>query len=255
VGFLEMIKFCNKCQSDTERYGRGECKPCTKASQAAYRTANPEKRKAANSAYRAANPEKVRAGRAAWYAANLEKSKAWMAAWYASNKEKAKADNAKWHAANPDKGKAYAAAYRAANPEKRRAIGAAYRAANPERNRQRVAAWSAANPERHAALKAAWAADNPEAIRIHQQNRRARKLENGGTLSKGLSAKLFNLQRGKCPCCNKPLGDDFHLDHITPLARGGSNTDNNIQLLRASCNRQKSAQDPVQFMQQRGFLI
>ena len=46
-----------------------------------------------------------------------------------------------------------------------------------------------------------------------------------------------------------------HLDHIMPLALGGSNTDDNIQLLRARCNLQKRAKHPVDFMRERGYLI
>lgn len=74
-------------------------------------------------------------------------------------------------------------------------------------------------------------------------------------MSSGLAIRLYKLQRGKCACCGLPLGDDYHLDHIMPLALGGTNTDDNIQLLRAKCNMQKSAKHPVDFMQQRGFLL
>jgi 5-methylcytosine-specific restriction endonuclease McrA len=101
----------------------------------------------------------------------------------------------------------------------------------------------------------AWAKANPEVNRIKAQNRRALKRVNGGKLSKGLAEKLFKLQKGKCPCCHQPLGENYHLDHIVPLALGGSNTDDNIQLLRSSCNNQKSAKHPIDFMQQRGFLL
>ena len=111
------------------------------------------------------------------------------------------------------------------------------------------------NPAKARAKAAAWQKANPEARRIISQNRRARKLANGGKLSKGLSAKLFKLQKGKCPCCNQPLGDDYHMDHIMPLAKGGANEDLNIQLLRQQCNQQKSAKDPIEFMQSRGKLL
>ena len=63
------------------------------------------------------------------------------------------------------------------------------------------------------------------------------------------------LQKGLCPCCRKPLGNDYHMDHIIPLALGGSNGDNNIQLLRSECNLEKQAKHPVDFMQSRGFLL
>jgi len=118
-----------------------------------------------------------------------------------------------------------------------------------------VAKYYAANRERVKAKNDAWHAANPEKRRIQQQNRESRKRANGGKLSPDLASKLFILQKGKCPCCNKPLGDDFHLDHIIQIKLGGSNTDDNIQLLRQRCNQQKQAKHPVEFMQSRGFLL
>jgi len=39
------------------------------------------------------------------------------------------------------------------------------------------------------------------------------------------------------------------------MMAGGSNTDDNMQLLRKLCNLQKHAKHPVDFMQERGFLL
>ena len=120
---------------------------------------------------------------------------------------------------------------------------------------ERLKAWRAANKDRCNKNRKAWYAANPDAVRIQAHNRRARKRSNGGALSTNLSAKLFKLQRGKCACCGLPLGGKYHLDHIMPLALGGSNTDDNMQLLRVTCNQEKWKKHPVDFMQQRGFLI
>lgn len=86
-------------------------------------------------------------------------------------------------------------------------------------------------------------------------NRRARNLGVAGEISHQSIDRLYDLQRGKCPCCGLPLGDNYHLDHIMPLALGGTNTDDNIQLLRQECNNQKRAKHPIDFMQRRGFLL
>jgi hypothetical protein len=147
------------------------------------------------------------------------------------------------------------AKWRAANPDKAKASSAAWNAANPDLCKKYGASWYAANRETRKLSQAAWAKANPEAQRMYNHNRRARKLANVGNLSKGLAKKLFKLQKGKCPCCQKPLGDDYHLDHIVPLALGGSNTDDNIQLLRQQCNSQKHAKHPIDFMQSKGFLL
>lgn len=130
-----------------------------------------------------------------------------------------------------------------------------WRAANPSISNAARARYRKAHPDTQAAGIARWRAAHPEAKATYQRNRRARKAGNGGVLSKGIAEKLFALQKGKCACCGLPLGDDYHLDHIMPLALGGENSDKNIQLLRAVCNRQKNAKHPVEFMQQRGFLL
>lgn len=147
------------------------------------------------------------------------------------------------------------AKWRAENPEKAKTAIAKWRAANPEKVKAYAAKWRASNPEKLKAAYVEWCAANLEARRIHVENRRARKRAAGGKLSKGLAERLFKLQRGKCACCKQPLGDDYHLDHIMPLALGGTNTDENIQLLRATCNNQKHAKHPIDFMQQRGYLL
>lgn len=147
------------------------------------------------------------------------------------------------------------AAWRAANPDQAKASSAAWNAANPKLCKKYGAKWYAANHELRNISKSAWNLANLEARRTYNHNRRSRKLANGGTLSNGLEKKLFKLQKGKCPCCHQPLGENYHLDHIVPLALGGSNTDDNIQLLRQQCNLQKSAKHPIDFMQQRGFLL
>lgn len=131
---------------------------------------------------------------------------------------------------------------------------------NYTKNREKILdngrSYYAENRENILKQKSAYLKANPELHRIQIQNRRAKQRASGGKLSKGLADRLFSLQRGKCACgCKQPLGTDYHLDHIMPLALGGSNTDGNIQLLRSKCNHQKSSKHPVDFMRQRGFLL
>ena len=146
-----------------------------------------------------------------------------------------------WRKANREKYNATSAMWSAANSEKQKTIYATYRQNNLDECRARCSAHKKSHPE---------------IARTNQQNRRAREIASGGSLSKNIIKKLYTLQRGKCACgCKQPLGDDFHLDHRMPLALGGSNTDDNMQLLTATCNMQKGKKHPVDFMQQRGFLL
>ena len=160
-----------------------------------------------------------------------------------------------YRAANAEKVKASCAAWRQKNPEKALAASAAWKKSNPEKVKSGVAAYRAAYPERVKSSVNKWQKANLESRRINEQNYRSRKSKNGGKLSQGLAAKLFKLQRGKCPCCQKPLGSNYHLDHIVPLKLGGANEDWNVQLLRQQCNSQKRAKHPIDFMQSRGFLL
>ena len=171
----------------------------------------------------------------------------------AENKEKLLAKQAAWRAENREKCRVKAAAWYAAHPDKAKACSEAWRAKNPEKVKADCAAWSAENKDRVASIGAAWKSANPDKVRIYHQNRRARS--SGGKLSQGLAEQLYKLQRGKCPCCGLPLGDKYHMDHIVPLALGGSNTDDNIQLLKSKCNLNKSAKHPIDFMQSKGFLL
>jgi 5-methylcytosine-specific restriction endonuclease McrA len=159
-----------------------------------------------------------------------------------------------------------AKAYRAANPEvvketwrKSNRARKEYLALYNQKNKDRIAArrkrWKEANRERISAVQAEYLQRNLDKHRVHQSNRRARKKENGGRLSVDIVQKLMKLQRGKCACCRLPLGNSYDLDHIVPLALGGANSDENMQLLRMSCNRQKGSKKPEVFMRSRGMLL
>lgn len=230
------MKTCTKCHNSksldefTKHAGRrdGLCSHCKLC------------KSAANAEYRAVNRERLAAKSVTYYVANRDKIAAYQTAYNVANR-----------AVIREKRAAYCAAYYAANREKI----AAYRLANREKLAARSKVYYAANRERIAARYAAWYKANPDVSRTCGRNRRAKKRDSGGKLSPGLPAKLFKLQRGKCACCGKPLGDDYHLDHIMPLALGGANEDWNIQLLRPKCNLEKHKKDPIDFMISRGFLL
>ena len=139
--------------------------------------------------------------------------------------------------------------------DRERRSSAKYYALNADLVRERQSTYRNSNREMLRERMSKWKRKNPEKVRINWQNRRAMKVVNGGRLSACLADKLLKLQRGKCACCGLSLGNNYHLDHIMPLALGGTNTDDNIQLLRSECNMQKNAKHPVDFMRQRGFLL
>ena len=68
-------------------------------------------------------------------------------------------------------------------------------------------------------------------------------------------ADILRAQRGKCAYCRQKIGKRRHVDHIMPLALGGTNDRGNLQLLCPSCNRTKSATHPIVHAQRMGKLI
>lgn len=88
--------------------------------------------------------------------------------------------------------------------------------------------------------------------RLKTAKRRAQKKISGCKLSKDIIKKLFNQQDNKCVYCNIDISNNFHLDHIMPLALGGLHTDENIQLLCPRCNLKKGSKHPIDFMQSHG---
>lgn len=97
-----------------------------------------------------------------------------------------------------------------------------------------------------------WRAANPERVREQTRRRAGRKI---GKLDYGTIPRIKKLQRGKCAICRVRLNDDWHMDHIVPLAKGGLHEARNIQLLCAPCNLKKSAKDPIEHMQSLGRLL
>lgn len=95
--------------------------------------------------------------------------------------------------------------------------------------------------------------------RCYQNTRRTKALENGGSFTVADVNRLFFCQKGRCASCTKKLKLDgkqkFHIDHVMPIALGGSSDPENLQLLCPSCNRKKSAKHPIDWAKENGRLI
>ena len=172
-----------------------------------------------------------------------------------SNSEKRKESQAKYRAVNKEKIRSYDATYREKNKEKELARGAAWRAANPEKEKSRTAAYRANNKEKDAARKAEYAKKNPDVIRAIAARRRALVRGASGSHTRADIQNLFEIQRGLCAACHVDISEKNHVDHIMPLALGGTNDKTNLQLLCPTCNHSKSSKHPVDFMRQKGFLL
>lgn len=63
------------------------------------------------------------------------------------------------------------------------------------------------------------------------------------------------LQKGECYYCGQRVpADQLTMDHVVPLARGGSSTRGNIVAACATCNRNKKLVTPAEALMQRSGL-
>ncbi|TIL38607.1 MAG: HNH endonuclease [Mesorhizobium sp.] len=80
---------------------------------------------------------------------------------------------------------------------------------------------------------------------------------NEGTHTARDVANIARRQKYKCAECGisiKGKGKQ-QVDHIMPIALGGSNWPANLQILCAACNQMKNAKHPIDFAQLKGRLL
>jgi len=164
-----------------------------------------------------------------------------------------------WRKAQPDireRRAAEARRRRKNHPEAALERDRAERAKHRDKIAVRQKSWRERNKDSCAAYDARWKAENPEAFREkcrrRQARRRARKMAADGTFSAADINALFDAQGGRCNGCEEPFAPKFEIDHIVPLARGGTQFPSNLQLLCRSCNARKGALTMEEWVAQRG---
>ena len=185
--------------------------------------------------------------------------------WRTNNREESRRRDLKWKANNRERMKECGRARYALNPEKYVEKTKRYYRKNSEYVRLKRKKYHYRirnNPEYKAAVALRgkkWRKLNPERAainaKVNKHRRRAKEASAVGSFSSSNVKTIYKLQRGKCACCKIGLNKKYHVDHIVPLARGGTNYSNNLQLLCKPCNLTKSARDPIEFMQSMGRLL
>lgn len=157
----------------------------------------------------------------------------------------------------------YQRAYREENKESLAASKLAYYLENREKFDQWRRDYIERNRDQIKIMKRAYVLANRVSIRdyqrCYQNTRRAKVAENGGSFTVEDVNRLYFLQKGKCASCIKKLKTDgrdrFHVDHVMPVALGGSSNPENLQLLCPGCNRKKSAKHPLDWAKENGKLF
>lgn len=145
-----------------------------------------------------------------------------------------------WRAANPERMLAYREEYEETNRERRKAFK---RSAWP-RYKARADAWVAANRDKERAKNSRFRERNRDLLAEAQRRRRVDRL--------GLRVEdvdLESLWTGICPLCGGEMDGRLtwphplskSVDHIMPLALGGTHERHNLQWAHLRCNVSKGA--------------
>lgn len=122
--------------------------------------------------------------------------------------------------------------YRESHREELNEKSRRYNAENPERKREACRRWELANPERTRALKV-------------EMTARAKARSLGAFVAPVDPDLIYERDHGVCGICGEPVErSEMEMDHIIPLARGGTHEPSNCQPAHQFCNRSKKNKLP-----------
>lgn len=94
-----------------------------------------------------------------------------------------------------------------------------------------------------------WLEENKERVRAYFANRRAREKGAAGEFTDADIIKINESQGFSCTYCGASTQKTYHVDHIIPLVKGGSNWPCNLQILCPKCNVRKKDKNHEEFLE------
>lgn len=246
-------KLCKRCGVEkpateeyfkTSRHGNlsSPCRDCYREIKAEWRANNPDKVKKHKKESHERNRDKDNARTKKWADENRERVQELNRQYRLDHLEERRAYEAQWQRDNPDKVKARNKRYAERHPEKvrnsRRLTKQKY-AHSPhgrliiktrrERNRDKT---NSQHRYRYAHV--------PGVKEKHLAKAHNRRMADGHFTPSDIRA-LYDEQEGRCAYCGISTHDDYHVDHLVPLKRGGTHDPENLRISCPTCNMSKGA--------------
>jgi len=204
---------------------------------------------------------------AKYYQEHREEIREKQREYYNSNKEKFASKAKKWRANNSE----HIAEYLQENAVRTKLVNKEWRDKNRVRLALRMKIYRKVNPEsvkrneanrsnlaerrvRANIYRKKWAHINPDKLAQYYQKRRCGKSEGSSDLTQADILTQRELQGGKCYYCRQELDNKGrgHIEHKTPLTRGGHNTKTNIVISCSKCNLQKGRKTEEEYYEYLG---
>ncbi len=229
-----MVKRCIRCYIEKQlsefytsgKYYRPRCKECNNAEKKMYYDNNPEKYRAYARKYYRKYPEKHNAKNQRWNAANRERLLHRYRAYNETHREERRTYDRIRHSKE--------------TPE--------FRHMEYEKRRDYIQEYSRINRDRKNATNRLYRQTFPEKHAEKENRRRARKL-NAPMVEKIDRQAIIERDKWTCYLCGCICtSENITLDHVVPLARGGSHTADNLRVACRSCNCKKHAKHLHDFL-------
>lgn len=254
---METLKRCSRCgeekkvaefslNSSSKDGLRSRCKECDRAC----RKPNKERIAAIDRAYRERNKERIAERQRIYAASHKEQRAERQRAWRKSHPGSEYIKN--WWKNNKERKAEYGRRFRATHGKQIAQYKRIYNMTHEEQLVEYQRAYNTTHKAERVLLNRAWRKNNKEQARTKDLRYRARKLNAEGIHTADDIKAQYERQSGKCyyaACGHSELGDTYHVDHIVPLSRGGSNWPENLVLTCPHCNTSKGAKLPSEWPQ------
>lgn len=236
-------KQCSKCKvsypATPEYFARAknrkdglyqQCKICHRAGSRKDYNNNAEERRAAAREYAHSRPEVIQQRKHDYYYRDLELSRQRGREYHVTHKEQHNASMRN---------------RRALDPQKHRDENKQWKLNNPEKAQQMNRDGYQRNREARLQHSRVYRKNNPESARLASHRRKALRRNAQGRVTAQDIRTMKKAQRSRCYYCKaKFVNDKYHVDHVIPLSRGGSNSPENLVLACPSCNLSKHNKMP-----------
>lgn len=195
-------------------------------------------RKAAKTASHERNREHNNERAKRWYEANRDVVSQTRKEQYPEKRDEIIARVLKWQKENPDKVQAKNRAYYYRNHERVLELGREAYKRNPDTHRASRKRWRDRNKDT-VREKARVYYQQSDYAKAQQRVKAHRRRNAPGSFTAADIRDMYTEQDGRCAYCGVALHGEYHIEHMIPVSRDGTNNPDNLVLACEPCNLDK----------------